>query len=355
MRAFWPDRPTLVTGASGLVGGWLVGKLLERDAHFVCLVRDWIPRSRLLAVDTLNRITVVRGDVRNQAELERILGDYEIDTVIHLAAQTLVEIANRNPVSTFKTNIAGTWAPLEACRRSPAVRRLVVASSDKAYGDHGASKYAEDPPQRGRHPYDVSKACADLLAQSYAASYELPVVITRCGNFFGGGDLNWSRLMPGTIRSIYQGKGPIIRSDGRYARDYFYVEDGAEAYVMLAEKLAAEPALRGQAFNFAYDAELSVLEVVARVSTMMGSDLTPDIRDTARNEIPQQRLSARKARDVLGWQPRFTFNQGIERTIAWYPGFFMRQDGHVASFSCRSCGQSNPADRRGVSGRNADR
>ncbi len=183
----------------------------------------------------------MRGDVRDQALLERALGEYEIDTVIHLAAQTIVGIANRNPVSTFEANIAGTWALLEACRRSPLVKQIVVASSDKAYGDHEVLPYDEETPLDGRHPYDVSKSCADLIAQSYAHTYGLPVAVTRCGNFYGGGDLNWNRIVPGTIRSVLRGQRPVIRSDGQYVRDYFYVEDGAAAYMMLAEALAARP------------------------------------------------------------------------------------------------------------------
>ena len=194
-------------------------------------------------------MVTVRGDVRDQAALERVLGEYEIDTVFHLAAQTIVGIANRNPVSTFETNIAGTWALLEACRRSPTVKQVVIASSDKAYGDQEELPYDEDDAAAGRHPYDVSKSCADLIAQTYATTYGLPVAITRCGNFYGGGDLNWNRIVPGTIRSVLRGQRPVIRSDGNFVRDYFYVEDGAAAYLLLAEKLAADPAVRGQALQ----------------------------------------------------------------------------------------------------------
>jgi CDP-glucose 4,6-dehydratase len=273
-----------------------------------------------------HRLTLVRADVRDQAALERVLGEYQIATVLHLAAQTIVEIANRNPISTFQTNIGGTWALLEACRRSPTVEQIVVASSDKAYGDHGNVAYDEDSALRGRHPYDVSKACADLIAQSYAVSYELPVVVTRCGNFYGGGDLNWSRLVPSTIRSIYRGNPPIIRSNGLYSREYFYVEDGADAYLMLAEKLANDTTLRGQTFNFSSEEQLTVLEVVSKISEVMGSDTLPDIRNHATNEIVAQRLSTAKARSILGWQPRFSFDEGLERTVAWYTNFLNRQD-----------------------------
>ena len=316
--SFWTDRPTLVTGATGLVGGWLVDALLARRASVICLVRDQVPHCRLLAEGMLSRVHVVTGDVRDQALLERVLGEYEVDTVFHLAAQAIVGVANRNPVSTFATNIGGTWAMLEACRRSPAVKQIVTASTDKAYGDHASAVCDETTPLRARFPYDVSKACADLIAQSYASSFDLPVAVTRCGNFYGGGDLNWSRLVPGTIRSVLRGERPVIRSDGQYVRDYFYVEDGAAAYLLLAEQLAAQPALRGEAFNFSYDANVTVLGLVDRIIGLMGSTLTPEVQNTATGEIPVQRLDASKARQRLGWQPTYALDEGLRRTIAWY-------------------------------------
>ncbi|MGH8588707.1 MAG: GDP-mannose 4,6-dehydratase [Gammaproteobacteria bacterium] len=321
MTTHWTDRPTLVTGATGLVGSWLVSRLLEARADVVCLVRDWIPDSELVASGNLARTRVVRGDVRDQALLERVLGEYEIATVIHLAGQTIVPIANRNPASTFETNIGGTWALLEACRRSPTVEGIVLASSDKAYGDHDQLPYTEDAPLQGQHPYDVSKSCADLLGQAYAATYGLPVAITRCGNFYGGGDLNWNRLVPGTIRSVLRGQRPIIRSDGQLIRDYFYVEDGATAYMLLAERLTGEPDLRGEAFNFSNEVQVSVVDLVERILRLMGSDLEPDIRNEASNEIRHQSLNATKARTRLGWAPLCTLDEGIERTVAWYRSF----------------------------------
>ena len=247
---FWRDRPVLVTGATGLVGGWLVRRLVEARADVVCLVRDQVPTSELYRSHLVDRVRVVAGDLCDQALLERALGEYEIDTVFHLAAQTIVTIANRNPVSTFESNIRGTWTLLEAARRSPRVRQIVVASSDKAYGDQEILPYDENTPLQGRHPYDVSKSCADLIAHTYAHTYGLPVGITRCGNFFGGGDLNWNRIVPGTIRSILRGERPVIRSDGLFVRDYFYVEDGAHAYLTLAEALAAGRAQAGRGVQF---------------------------------------------------------------------------------------------------------
>ncbi|OLE53298.1 MAG: sugar dehydratase [Acidobacteria bacterium 13_1_20CM_3_53_8] len=321
MSGFWVDRPTFVTGATGLVGGWLVRSLIDSGADVVCLVRDWIPQSELLRAGLVEKVKTVRGDVRDKALLERILGEYEIDTVIHLAAQTIVAIAGRNPVSTFETNIRGTWALLEACRRSPTVKQIVVASSDKAYGNQEALPYLEETPLRGRNPYETSKACADLIAQSYAANYGLPLAITRCGNFYGGGDLNWNRIVPGTIRSILRGQRPVIRSDGQYVRDYFYAEDGAAVYMLLAEQLVRNPELHGEAFNFSNETGITVLELVEKILALIGSDLKPDIRNQATNEIRCQYLNAEKARRLLGWRPLFTLDEGLRHTIDWYEAF----------------------------------
>jgi CDP-glucose 4,6-dehydratase len=263
----------------------------------------------------------VRGDIRDQALIERVVGEYEIDTLIHLAAQTIVPIANRNPISTFESNIGGTWAILEACRRSPMVKQIVVASSDKAYGASDQLPYTEDMPLRGRTPYDASKSCADLIAQAYAVTFGTPVVITRCGNFYGGGDLNWSRIVPGTIRSVLRGDRPVIRSDGQNVRDYFYVEDGALSYLLLAERLSADRGLAGQAFNFSNEHPVSVSEIVARVLLLMDSSLEPDIRNQAVGEIRSQYLSAEKARRQLGWKATFDLDQGLSCTIDWYRKF----------------------------------
>ena len=321
VAGFWRDRPTLVTGASGLVGAWLVKRLLAEEADLVCLVRDWVPQSELVSSRSLERVKMVRGDLRDQRLLERVLGEYEIDTVLHLAAQTIVPIANRNPVSTFETNVAGTWALLEACRRSPAIKQIVVASSDKSYGDQEQLPYVESMPLAGRHPYDVSKSAGDLIAQSYAATYGLPVVITRCGNFYGGGDLNWSRIVPGTIRSVLRGKRPVIRSDGQSVRDYFYVEDGAAAYAFLAEHLAAKRELAGEAFNFSNEEPISVIDIANQILKLMSSELELDIRNEATNEIRCQYLSAAKAREALDWRPAFQLEDGLRLTIDWYRKF----------------------------------
>jgi CDP-glucose 4,6-dehydratase len=319
--AYWRDRPTLVTGATGLLGSWLTRRLVEAKADVVCMVRDWVPQSELVRSKTLELVKVVRGDVRDREIVERTLGEYEVDTVFHLAAQTIVGIANRNPVSTFESNIQGTWNILEASRKAPSVKSIVVASSDKAYGDQEILPYSEDTPLEGRHPYDVSKSCTDLIAQAYGKTYGLPVAITRCGNLYGGGDLHWNRIVPGTIRSVLRGERPMIRSDGQFVRDYFYVEDGAAAYMLLAERVAGDTGLRGAGFNFSNEIQITVSDLVGRILQRMNSGQEPDIRNEASNEIRHQYLSAERARSVLGWSPLFTLEQGLDRTIDWYRDF----------------------------------
>jgi CDP-glucose 4,6-dehydratase len=319
--AYWRDRSTLVTGGTGLVGSWLVRRLTEAGADVVCLVRDWVPQSELVRSGAIEHVKVVRGEVCDAPLIERVLAEYEVHTVFHLAAQTLVPIANRNPVSTFESNIRGTWTLLEACRRTPTIRSIVVASSDKAYGPQKTLPYSELMPLEGVYPYDVSKSCADLISQSYAASFNLPVAVTRCGNFYGGGDLNWNRIVPGTIRAVIRGERPVIRSDGQFVRDYFYVEDGALAYMLLAQRLAECPNYRGLAFNFSNELQISVLDMVRQILDRMGSSLEPDVRNEASNEIRHQYLSAERARNMLNWAPAFTLDEGLDRTVAWYQEF----------------------------------
>ena len=318
MSNFWRDRSVFITGATGLLGGWLTRHLLEQGASVTALVRDSVPQSEFERCKMRQQVNVVRGDLSKPALLERVLGEYEVETVFHLAAQTIVGIANRNPISTFESNIRGTWNLLEACRRSPKVSAIVMASSDKAYGDQRVLPYTEAMPLQGRHPYDVSKSCADMIAQSYAHTFGVPVAITRCGNFYGGGDLNWNRVVPGTIRSVLRNERPIIRSDGKYVRDYFYIEDGAAAYVLLAERLTADKSLIGSAFNFSNELQITVVELVDAILKQMGSKLKPEILNQASNEIRHQYLSAERARKELQWHPKFTLDQGLERTIAWY-------------------------------------
>lgn len=316
-EAFWRDRPVAVTGATGFLGSHLTGQLVDLGADVVILVRDDVPPSPLSA-HWLHRVSAVRGSCEDQGVVERLLGDYEVVTLFHLAAQSQVGVANRNPAATFEANIAGTWSVLEAARRSPTVRQVVTASSDKAYGSQAVLPYDESMPLDGINPYDVSKSCADLLARSYHRTFDLPVCITRCGNFFGPGDRNWQRLVPGTIRSVLRDERPVIRSDGTMVRDYLYAVDGALAYLQLAEAMAANPDLRGEAFNFSAEQPLSVLELTAMVQEAAGTDLEPDVRNIAAHEIPEQFLSAAKARKVLDWEPRYSMPDALADTVRWY-------------------------------------
>ncbi|OGZ55416.1 MAG: sugar dehydratase [Candidatus Ryanbacteria bacterium RIFCSPLOWO2_02_FULL_45_11c] len=321
---YWKHKQVFVTGASGLLGSWLTKNLVDAGAQVTVLMRDTVPKSNLYLSGYINKVNVVRGALEDFATLERALGEYEIDTVFHLGAQTIVEIANRNPLSTFESNIKGTWNMLEAARRSPLVKKVIVASSDKAYGTHTELPYSETAPLQGSHPYDVSKSAADLIAHMYYNTYKLPVTITRCGNFYGGGDLNFNRIVPGTIRSILQGVPPVLRSDGTMIRDYFYIEDGAYAYMTLAEKMDDER-IYGHAFNFSNENQVTALELTQKILMAMGSNLQPNILATATHEIPHQYLSAAKAREMLKWQPRFTLDEGLGRTIAWYQDFLSNQ------------------------------
>jgi CDP-glucose 4,6-dehydratase len=318
---FWQDRRVLVTGCTGLVGAWAVRALLERGAHVVGLVRDRVAGSELFRAGLAGRIDVVRGAVEDYALLERTLAEYEVQTVLHLAAQTIVGIANKSPLSTFETNIKGTWCLLEAARRCGFCPHVVVASSDKAYGEQAVLPYTEEAPLEGRHPYDASKACADVLALTYHHTYRLPVCVTRCGNFYGGGDLNWNRLVPGTVRSVLRGQRPVLRSDGTYVRDYFYVKDGAAAYLHLAECMAGRPEVHGQAFNFSTETQVTALGMVQTILRLMGSGLEPDVRGEATGEIRHQYLSAARARRVLGWRPAYTLEDALRETIAWYTDY----------------------------------
>ena len=315
----WKNHSVLVTGATGLLGSWLTEALLARGAHVTCLVRDSVPKSRLVTGGAITRVNVVRAPLEDFQEVLRALNEYEVETVFHLAAQTIVGTASRSVLSTFEANIKGTWNVLEAARALPQlVKRVLVASSDKAYGEHAKLPYSEDAPLLGRFPYDASKACAELLCQSYAASFGLPVVTTRCGNLYGGGDLNYSRIVPGTIRAALLGERPVVRSNGKLVRDYFYVEDAVAAYLHLAERMRGLT-LSGQAFNFGTSEPKSVLEMVALVLGAAGrEDLEPVVLNQASNEIERQFLDCQKARRVLGWEPAFTMQEALARTVAWY-------------------------------------
>ncbi len=323
---FWQDRPVFVTGATGLLGSSLILELIKRRAEVTCLVRDWIPNNDLIKNDTIASVNTVRGEIQNQKLIERILNEYEIETVFHLAAQTIVSTANRNPVSTFDSNIKGTWVLLESCRRSPTVSQVITASSDKAYGIQKILPYTEDAPLQGKYPYDVSKSCADLISQSYYHTYGLPVCITRCGNLYGGGDLNFNRIIPGTIRSIVRNQNPIIRSDGKSIRDYFYIEDASNAYLQLSERMGENDDIFGEAFNFSNESPISVIDLVNLIIPLMKSTLKPIILNESKNEIPQQYLKALKAKNMLKWKPLYNLTEGLKKTISWYTEFFSRND-----------------------------
>ena len=320
-KDFWGDKNVFITGCTGLLGSWLTKTLVEMGAEVTGLIRDLVPKSNLNWSGFNNQINIVRGDLNDYFLLERVLNEYEIDTIFHLAAQTIVSTANRNPISTFETNIKGTWNILEASRKSRVIKRIVVASSDKAYGEHEKLPYDEDMSLKGRHPYDVSKSCADLIAQSYGYTYNLPIGITRCGNFYGGGDLNFNRIVPGTIKSVLNNEKPIIRSNGKYIRDYIYIKDAVKAYMTLAESLD-NPNIRGP-FNFSNESQVSVLEIVNMILNLMNrEDLTPIILNEADNEIKHQYLSAKKARTEIGWESEYELIDGLKETILWYKKFF---------------------------------
>jgi CDP-glucose 4,6-dehydratase len=321
-KEFWKNKNVLITGCSGFLGSHLTKLMVDCGANVTGLVRDFTPKSALFANKDLN-INLVSGSLEDLEALERAIGEYEIDSVFHIAAQAIVGIANRNPISTFNANILGTWNLLEACRRSPLVKNIIIASSDKAYGDQEILPYHEDMPLQGSHPYDVSKSCADLIAQTYYKTYGLPVCITRCGNLFGGGDLNFNRIVPQTIESVINNEAPIIRSDGTFIRDYIYVEDAALAYILLAEKMG-ELNLYGEAFNFSNEVRLTVLDLVNMILRQMNSDLTPTILNQGSHEIKNQYLSAKKARDILGWEPQYDTEQGLSKTIEWYKKYFKK-------------------------------
>jgi CDP-glucose 4,6-dehydratase len=313
-----------VTGCTGIVGSWLTLALLDAGASVVGLIRDRVPLSNLRLSGAEQRMTAVDGDIANGELLERVLNEYEIEAVFHLAAQPLVRLANRAPAGTFETNIRGTWLLLEACRRSPTVKRIVVASSDKAYGDQDALPYFEDAPLQGRYPYEVSKSCADLIAQAYYATYRLPVGITRCGNIYGGGDLNWDRIVPGTMRSVLRGTPPVIRSDGTLLRDYLYVADIVDGYLRLAECLE-DQALHGQAFNFGMDDPKTVLEITQAIVDISDyPDLKPIILNQVSHEITKQYLASDKAHRLLGWRAQHAMDAGLRETLAWYREFFQK-------------------------------
>lgn len=317
-EASWKNRLVLVTGITGFVGSALGARLVALGARVVGLVWDEEPTSILEGTGLESRVTVVRGSLEDAALLKGTVAEHAPEVVYHLGGQAIVGAANQEPLRTFRTNIEGTWNLLEACRDTRHVRLVVVSSSDKAYGSHTDLPYREDLPLQPQHPYDVSKACADLLARCYAATWGLPVVVTRFANIYGPGDLNFSRLVPGTVRAALEGRRPVIRSDGSPERDYVYIEDAVDLYLRLAEAIEDT---RGEVFNAGHGVPVRVLDLVRLILELAGRpDLAPEIlgAGTPTGEIDRQWLDAAKAKRVLGWQPRVGLAEGLRRTIAWY-------------------------------------
>ncbi len=323
-KGFWLGKNVLVTGASGFLGPWVAEELLSRGASLTLVVRDHVPSSLLFEKGIYEKANVIRGELEDYSLVERAMNEYETDSVFHLGAQAIVGAANRSPLATFKANIQGTWNVMEAARNSKLVERVVFASSDKAYGDQDKLPYTEEAPLQGRHPYDVSKSCSDLIAQTYFHTYGLPVSIARCGNLYGPGDTNFNRIIPGTIRSVLANERPAIRSDGTYVRDYFFVKDAAEAYMALAEGTDRKEVV-GQAFNFSTQNRITVLELVEKILGAMGSKLKPEVLNETRGEIKNQYLSSEKAKRILGWEAKYPIEKGLKETIPWYISFFKKK------------------------------
>ena len=323
----WKGKNVLITGVTGFVGTWLAKDLIERGANVVGFVRDEIPNMPLRTMGIYGKLgAVTNGDIISYNSVKRVFNEYEIDTCFHLAAQTIVGVAKRSPAITFDINIRGTWNILEAARTSETVKRLVLASTDKVYGEPMKLPITEDHPLLASYPYDASKACVERLARTYFTTYELPVAMTRCCNIYGGGDLNFSRIIPGAIKSIIFNQNPIIRSDGTPVRDFIYVKDASNAYILLAENIG-KTSVNGVAFNFGSNAPINMLDLVKKIIGASGrTNLKPDVQGTAKPhaEIDKQYLSSEKAMRVLGWKPRFDLDSGLKETIKWYEDYFSK-------------------------------
>jgi len=323
-EAYWRGKRVFVTGATGFVGGWLAKALADSGADVIALAREFLPGSLFFDERLHEHVVTVAGDVRDYHRLEQVMRQHAIDTCYHLAAEAIVGQAQDSPLSTFESNVQGTWHVLEAARKCPTMKRVVVASSDKAYGSHERLPYTEDDALQPQYPYDVSKACADLIAQAYGRTYGLSVGVARCANIYGGGDLNASRIIPGTMLAVLRDERPVIRSDGRFTRDYLYVADAVNAYLTLGRRLDDEE-IRGQAFNFGTGAPVRVLDIVEMIVALSGKPhLRPLVMNAASGEIRDQYLSSDKARKALGWAPEWTFEAGLAEAYRWYERFAAR-------------------------------
>ena len=322
----WKNRNVLVTGGNGFIGSHLVNKLVEKEANVIVLVRDLMNNAIYNYFNIESKIIQVQGDLSNYSIIERVLNEYSINSCFHLAAQALVQIANRSPLSTFESNIKGTWNLLEACRNSKTIERIIIASSDKAYGIQRKLPYTEESPLLGTFPYDVSKAAADMLSTSYFVTYGLPIAITRNANTYGGGELNFSRIIPHAIRSILLGEEVIIRSDGSPERDYMYIKDAVNGYIILSENIDRED-VKGNVFNFGTGEPISVFNLLNKISYLSGKpDIKPKILGKAKNEIDRQYLAINKAKKRLNWKPQYTIEEGLKETILWYKNYFSAQN-----------------------------
>jgi CDP-glucose 4,6-dehydratase len=318
-KSYWSNKRVLVTGATGMVGSWLTQWITNSGAYTVAFIADTDPQSELVRSGTINKVNVVNGRLENYDDIERAINNHEVDSIFHLGAQPIVGAANRSPRHTFESNIQGTWNLLDACRTlSPLVQRIVVASSDKAYGTQPVLPYTENMSMNGDHPYEVSKSCTDLISTTYARTYALPVTIARCGNIYGGGDLNWNRIVPGTFRSLLRNEQPILRSDGTFIRDYLHVDDIVSAYLTLGEH-TDKPQFAGEAFNFSDESPLTVMQVYNAICEAAGRpDTKPNVLNVASSEIKDQYLDSTKAHEVLGWHAQTTLQDGLSKSFEWY-------------------------------------
>jgi len=319
----WENMNVMVTGADGFIGSHVAKALAEKGAEVTTIVRDVRKRNNTDVLGIKDKISIVHGDIIDFKDCERAINEYDIEFCFHIAAQAIVGPANRSPLSTFESNIKGTWNVLEACRISKTIKGMVIASSDKAYGQQKKLPYTEESPLSGYFPYDASKSCAEIIARSYFMTYNLPLAITRNANTYGPADMNLSRIIPDVITRLIKGKQPVIRSDGNPERDYMYIKDAVNAYLTLAENLHRKDVV-GQAFNFGTGKPISVLNLYKKIIRIMGKNVEPKILGQAKNEIDRQYLDSAKAKKILGWETNYTIDEGLKETIDWYKGYFSK-------------------------------